>query len=307
MVNSNITRTRIAPTPSGYLHLGNIYSFVLTALIAKKESGSLTLRIDDLDSERTRDEYLEDIFEQLNWLQIPIDFGPSSITEFREKYSQHLKINLYSNYIKRLEAKNCLYACDCTRSKIQQLSLSGVYTGFCRLRNLPHLHNQLRVLLPPDKKISFHDELLGAVCIDLNKTMGDFVIFKKTQLPSYQLASAVDDLEMNMNLIVRGEDLIPSTAAQVFLSQLWGKDISLMARFYHHPLILENKDKKLSKSHDSLSLHSLREKGISSGQIYQYLTHSYGLSQRKCLTFKDLLEEFALSDLKLHTIQKVEL
>ena len=121
-----IERTRFAPTPSGYLHLGNAFNFLLIDKFAKEKNAEISLRIDDLDATRSRDEYLVDIFETLEWLDLSYEHGPRGVDDFKRNYSQSLKKEYYREQLKKL---NGLFACSCTRSDIKKISQDGIYPG----------------------------------------------------------------------------------------------------------------------------------------------------------------------------------
>src|SRR5580700_2367777 len=129
-------RTRIAPTPSGYLHLGNVLSFALTAGLARRSGASILLRIDDLDRDRLNREYVEDIFETLNFLGIPWDEGPRDVGEFERAWSQVHRLGMYGEALERLRMSGKVFACDCSRSKILRESPEGVYLGICREKGM---------------------------------------------------------------------------------------------------------------------------------------------------------------------------
>ncbi len=249
-------RTRIAPTPSGYLHVGNAYNFYLIQKYAKEKKGKILLRIDDFDFDRTRDEYIEDIFKSLRWLQITPDEGPRNLLDFHKFYSQKNKQQNYRKALKLLEDKSLVYACECSRSQTDRFTEFGAYSGHCRDKNLEYVEGKHSLRLR---------------CEDLpdqnwTKTLFDFVLWTKENRASYQLVSVVEDVESEIDFIVRGEDLRDSSGAQLYLAQkLAGsyKELFEKIEFIHHPLLLdpEKPSQKLSKSLCSHSLNSLIEKG----------------------------------------------
>ncbi len=250
--------SRLAPTPSGYLHVGNAYSFVLTALHVRAQQGTLYLRIDDIDAERSRTEYFEDIFSQLSWLGIEFDKGPSGVEDFKKNYSQHLKLDLYNDYVQKLVEQKAVFACQCSRSQVAAASpITHIYPGTCRTKNLDLNNSALHLRYNTEKlnAIQYDDLQMGPQKIDLKNSMGDFAVKRKGGLPAYQIVSLVEDIQNDINLIVRGEDLLNSSCAQIALSRHFNHDLSIQAQFFHHPLLAENTQAKLSKSHDSLSLH----------------------------------------------------
>ncbi len=263
--------TRIAPTPSGYLHTGNVFSFLYTKRLLQNTGDTLRLRIDDLDRARMRNGYLEDIFETLEWLGIKPDSGASNPHDFKTQYSQTLRVALYRSYIEQLKQKGHLYACNCSRKDILQKNKKGIYPGTCRLKNLSLLTpgTAIRLRIPEDTvPISFIDaHREKTISIHLLEDMGDFVIQRKEGLPAYHIASLADDVLYGTNTIVRGEDLLESTAAQLFLAGLLNLDVFLQTKFYHHPLVQHENGEKLSKSAGHLSLKHLRKTGMPAQQV----------------------------------------
>lgn len=281
-------RSRIAPTPSGLLHLGNAVNFILTWLMVRKAGGMLRLRIDDADCLRTKPEYLEDIFLQLDWLKITWDEGPAGPDDFRRRFSQQLRQERYRAFMDELGRRGYLYPCGCSRSKIRQFAPDGVYPGFCRDRSGAPMPGEAQRVRVPEGSVFRVEGQEVALC----KAMGDFVLWRKEDLPAYQLVSLVDDLDDRINLIVRGQDLLPSTAAQLFLAGLHGDNSFAETSFLHHPLVLGEDGRKLSKSDNVLSLAALREGGGSRALVYQAVARQAGLEPDGIGTLEDLLFRF---------------
>src|SRR5690606_5345496 len=213
-------RTRIAPTPSGYLHLGNVLSFALTAVLARQSGARIMLRIDDLDRARVRAAYVKDIFETLRYLDIPWDEGPENYPEYESTYSQTYRLGLYHNALAQLRAQGAVFACDCSRALLQRNHPAGVYTGRCKHRGLPLDGNGYCWRIDTDG-------------VDLPEHMRHFIVRKKDGMPAYQLASVVDDRHFGVDLIVRGHDLWESTMAQRFLAIVLGYTQFSGASFVH--------------------------------------------------------------------------
>ncbi|GAA4743259.1 glutamate--tRNA ligase family protein [Flavisolibacter ginsenosidimutans] len=257
-------KTRIAPTPSGYLHAGNAVNFLLTAALAKKHSAKLLLRIDDLDRERYRQAYATDVFQTLRFLNIQCDEGPQSLEEFERHWSQRHRLNLYAAALEKLKETNAVFACTCSRTQ------SNACT--CFQKNLPLDANGASWRLRTNE---------NSVCvrtIDGNETiahlpaeMKNFIVRKKDGLPAYQLASVVDDLHFGIDFIVRGQDLWPSTLAQQFLARQLGEERFASIRFYHHPLLMHESGEKLSKSAGDTSVKHWRNESQTSAAFFHYL------------------------------------
>ncbi|MES2704520.1 MAG: glutamate--tRNA ligase family protein [Bacteroidota bacterium] len=271
------TRTRIAPTPSGYLHVGNILSFAITAAIAEQWGARIFLRIDDRDRDRMDQRHLEDIFETLTFLAIPWHEGPHSIDEHLGIYSQQTRLGLYNAALQQLREDGQVFACTCPRSRLTNTNGEG-YSGICRNKNIP--------LDTPDAcwRLYADAEHVAVKTLDkdveevLPAEMRDLVVRKKDGSATYQLTSVVDDIHFGIDLVVRGEDLWASTVAQHMLAKRLRKPEFDMITFHHHPLMLDGEGKKMSKSAGSTSVHHLRAAGYSAEGIYtliaQWLGHS---------------------------------
>ncbi len=265
--------TRIAPTPSGHIHLGNAFNFSLTQKIAKERNANIYLRIDDFDFHRSRDEYVEDIFDSLNWLQIPIHSGPKTLEDFKNKYSLKLKQDVYKKALQVLIDTHQVYACECSRSQKERFSPLGAYLGHCREKKLSYIAgtHSLRLRCPQETSIHTSLPTLNIFQSDTFyknnfywlKSLGDFVLWTKEDSAAYQLMSTVEDSILGPNFIVRGEDLADSTGAQYFLAQCLGtfyaKNFSQI-EFLHHSLIKNPNDptQKYSKSQQAYSLKTMR-------------------------------------------------
>ncbi len=266
-------RTRIAPTPSGWLHQGNGASFVLTWVLARAAGGKVLLRIDDLDRARFRMEYLDDIFYTLDWLGLDYDEGPKDAQDFLARFSQVHRLDLYHHALAELRAQGLCYACDCSRSRIRAASPNGIYPGFCRDKKLDFEAAEVawRVRLPAQAVATFREwGRADFRTIELAGSVGDFAVRQKDGMPAYQVASLCDDLHWGINFVVRGADLLPSTAAQVWLAQqLSDKQSFAQACFLHHALLTDNAGEKLSKSAGAAALAVWRAAGQRPEKIYQ--------------------------------------
>lgn len=263
--------SRIAPTPSGYLHLGNAFNFLLTDYLVRREGGQLRLRIDDLDAPRVRPEYVADIFETLHRLGIQWQQGPRDAAGQQQRYTQQLRLPRYHNLIEQLINTGNVFACTCSRKELQQNSMDGQYPGTCRYKGLPldTPDAALRIVTPEGSRITFQDAIAGSVETDLYRHNRDFIIRRRDGIPAYHVGSLCDDVDYGINLIVRGADLLESTAAQLYLATILGEDAFKQVPFYHHPLLMDNGGEKLSKSAGSTSLKHLWEQGESSATIRQ--------------------------------------
>jgi glutamyl-tRNA synthetase len=259
-----VIRTRIAPTPSGFLHLGNVLSFVVTV----EMGDSVLLRIDDMDRERVLDIYVQDIFDTLHFLDIPWDEGPRDIDEYKRVYTQVHRLGLYREALDRLRASGAVFACTCSRSQLH----GGVYPGICRDKGLPLDAEGVswRLRTDPGQELCVRTPA-GVIRATLPSDVRDVVVRRKDGFPAYQLASLVDDLHYRMDLIVRGEDLWSSTLAQQYIALVLGEKRFQDILFYHHPLIVDAAGQKLSKSAGGTSIQALRKEGYTASEIYKLI------------------------------------
>ena len=249
---SSLIRTRFAPTPSGYLHLGNAFSFVITWLLARRHGGKILLRIDDLDSSRKRPEFVEDIFQSLEWLGLDYDEGPVGPTDFDRNWSQTVRTANYHAALEKLADSNLVFGCACTRSTIREQTSDGRHPAVCAEQNLGRadlleqtglawrLHTasiKTRIKWRDRPLISADSQGNKLQSVDLHEAMRDVVLRKKDGNASYQIASLLDDSNFNMNLVVRGKDLVDSTAVQLWLADRLNITAFQQSQFVHHELI----------------------------------------------------------------------
>ncbi len=212
-----------------------------------------------------KDTYLQDVFDTLEFLQISWQEGPTDVDDFRRSWSQMHRLHLYHATLQQLVESGKVFACNCSRSRIAHLSADGAYPGTCLDKQLP--------LDAPD--VCWRLDTTGAP--DLPAAIRHFVIRKKEGMPSYQVASVADDVYCRVNVIVRGQDLYPSTQAQQYLASLLSNNSFPQARFYHHPLLLGPDGSKLSKSSGATSVQYLRKEGRQAADIYRLLGRLMGL------------------------------
>ena len=289
-VDKKALYTRFAPTPSGFLHMGNGISFITTWAIARAFNGKILLRIDDLDADRMRPEYVEDIFMTLDWLGLDYNSGPTSSVDFNKNYSQHRRLDLYFEGLKRLQETGLLYECNCSRRDIQQNSINGLYPNTCRNNSVKpsQIHQKdtaWRVKVEKDTFVDFNEWHNEINPIRLDAEMGDFIVLQKNGLPAYQLASLMDDAYFNINFIVRGQDLLHSTAAQMHLAQTMRNESFPKTTFFHHSLVKNTEGGKLSKSKNAEALSEWRKNNLSSLPLFkkaaEWLNLDFELIEKK--------------------------
>lgn len=260
----SFSKTRLAPTPGGYLHAGNALNFLLTQALARQSGAGILLRIDDLDRERYRTAYARDIFDTLRFLNIPWSEGPQNVDDFEAKWSQRCRMNLYRDALERLRRNNHVFACTCSRTQ------SGNCTCYDKGLSLDAPDTSWRVMTDADAiAVRTVDGRLEIA--PLPAEMKNFIVRKKDGLPAYQLSSVADDLHFGIDLIVRGADLWPSTLAQHFLAKRLGDERFASIAFYHHPLLADERGEKLSKSAGALSVMQWRESGKSLPDFFAFI------------------------------------
>jgi glutamyl/glutaminyl-tRNA synthetase len=275
---SAFRKTRIAPTPSGYLHLGNILSFSLTAAFAAQSGASILLRIDDMDRERYQPRFAQDIFDTLNFLELPWHEGPNNLQSFEREYAQVHRKELYASMLQRLRDNNSVFGCACSRSEILKRHPSGNYLGFCSKRSLQldaeNLSWRVRTHNNPVSVTTVH----GLISEVLPESMHYFIVRRKDGAPAYQVCSLADDIYFGIDFVVRGADLWPSTVAQSFLADCLAEPAFQQIKFFHHKLLTTEAGLKLSKSAGDTSVYQLRREGRKPAEVYNLIARSLGIS-----------------------------
>ena len=263
--------TRFAPAPTGWLHLGH----VLNAEDVWSSGAQVLLRIEDHDRKRCRPEYEAGILDDLDWLgHLPDIFPTGAFRAGRCDGRQSERDAVYREAVEVLAARGLVYACDCTRKEIEsRIEDRGSrtddaalwYSGHCRRRGLPLIDGYgWRVRIDPGVE-RFVDGLLGPQTQDPSQQCGDLLIRDRLGNWTYQFAVSVDDYRQGIDLVIRGEDLLPSTGRQIRLARLLGRERP--AAFLHHPLIMKSPDQKLSKSDGDTGIRDLRARGWTPEQV----------------------------------------
>jgi glutamyl/glutaminyl-tRNA synthetase len=274
-VGGSTYRGRLAPSPTGLLHLGHARTFCTAAQRALEHNGTLVLRNEDLDPQRSRAEFLQAMIEDLRWLGIHWDEGPDCGGPFGP-YSQSERREHYFRAWRQLRDAGFIYPCTCSRRELAQAASAPndpddepIYPGLCRTRTDARQFAQpagvnWRFRVSDGKKISFVDLHFGSQTLLSGRDFGDFVVWRRDDVPAYQLAVTVDDAEMQITEVVRGADLLKSTARQLLLYQALGRK---PPEFYHCDLVTDESGARLAKRHDALSLRHLRESGWTPEQV----------------------------------------
>jgi glutamyl/glutaminyl-tRNA synthetase len=261
-------RGRLAPSPTGYLHLGHARTFWMAQQRALDAGGTLILRNEDLDPERSRPHVVEAMIEDLHWLGLEWQEGPD-VGGPLGPYTQSQRVELYRNAWRRLLTQGWLYPCYCSRKDLALAMQAphddeGIYPGTCRpasgrmaAADTSSAANW-RFRVPTEEVVEFEDGRFGPQRFVAQKDFGDFLVWRRDDLPSYQLAVVADDAAMGITEVVRGADLLKSTARQILLARALGVP---SPAWYHCDLLRDEKGERLAKRHDALSLRRLRERG----------------------------------------------
>lgn len=264
-------RGRIAPSPTGLLHLGHARTFWMAWQRAREAGGKIILRNEDLDPQRSKPEFVQAFMEDLRWLGLDWDEGPDIGGSFAP-YHQSERTSLYREALQRLIDGGFAYPCYCSRKEVQLAARAphledeeAIYAGTCRPPRADDSGSvsetrqpSWRFRVPDVEVIRFADGHFGPQEYMAGRDFGDFVIWRPDDVPAYQLAVVVDDALMGITEVVRGADLLVSTARQILLYRALGWKAPA---FYHCPLMTDEHGVRLAKRNDALSLRALREQG----------------------------------------------
>ena len=283
---------RFAPTPSGRMHLGNVFAALIAWASVRSRSGEMVLRMEDLDTQRTSAEFGEILRQDFNWLGLDYD---------RETPPQSQRSDVYDRYFSRLEEMGLLYPCYCTRSQLHSVNAphlsdgTYVYPGTCRGRvDRPDRAPSWRVMVP-DRLWQLHDHVQGDYQLNLATECGDMVVRRADGIYVYQLAVTVDDGEAGVTEVVRGMDLLSSAPRQMYLQELFGFP---HPEYGHVPMLLAPDGRRLSKRDRDLDLGELR-KHVTPETLIGTLAFAAGIiDQNESLSAKELAAEFSWEKLR---------
>ncbi len=290
-------RVRIAPSPTGYFHIGTAHTALFNYLFAKKLGGEFILRIEDTDLERSDKEFEQNIFNGMNWLGLIEDEG-SIIGGPYGPYRQSERLDIYEKYLQQLLDKGLAYHCFCTKEELEtekqnqeKLGMAPKYSGKCRSQNNPSGVGVIRFKIP-EEKVSFNDLIRGEIVFD-GTLIGDIAIAKDLRTPLYNFAVVVDDEEMHISHVIRGEDHIGNTPKQIFIQ----KALNFKQPEYAHlPLMLDEKRAKLSKRFGAISVDDYRQAGFLPEALVNFLALLgwHPEDDREIMSLETIINEFSL-------------
>jgi glutamyl-tRNA synthetase len=295
-VPQNVTPIgRLAPSPTGAQHVGNARTYLTAWLSARSKRGKVVLRIEDLDSPRVKKGAAQQACDDLGWLGLDWDEGPIVQTQ---------RLAFYQQALEELKRGNHVYPCTCSRTDVERAASAPhpehegpVYPGTCAGRtpaDAAALGAQtfawrMRVGQEP---LTFDDEFLGRVTVDLRQAGGDFVVGKSAGTPAYQLAVVVDDASQGVTEVIRGDDLVPSTPRQLLLYRALGLT---PPRFAHVPLVVGADGRRLAKRHGDTRLAALRQAGVAPEALVGLLAWSCGWNaDLRAVSVRELVDRFTL-------------
>lgn len=270
-MNYELTKGRFAPSPTGRMHLGNMFCALLSWLSAKSKGGEWLLRIEDIDPDRSRKEYADLLMDDLDWIGLEWDGEP---------VFQSQRSDIYEHYFHQLQLRGVTYPCYCTRADLlasqapHESDGRVVYKGTCRqLPPQPGRKGAIRLMVA-DHDMVCADGHYGEYVVNLSRQVGDFIIRRKDGAWAYQLAVVIDDALMGVTEVVRGRDLLLSTPQQMYLAEMMGFTSPM---FIHFPLLCNSEGQRLSKRDKSLDMGCLRQH-CSARQVIGRLAFYAGLT-----------------------------
>ncbi|NCN53233.1 glutamate--tRNA ligase [Candidatus Wolfebacteria bacterium] len=288
--SSNKVRVRIAPSPTGYLHIGTARTALFNWLYVKKLGGKFILRIEDTDLERSEKKYEEDIIEGLKWLGLDWDEGP---------FKQSDRIDIYEKYIRKMLDEDRAYFCNCSKEELDaerkaqmDRGESPKYSGRCRDKNISEKDAQLIRYKNHGGEIIFKDLIRDEIKFD-SSLIGDIAIAKNLKTPLYNFAVVVDDHEMNITHVIRGEDHIANTPKQILIQQALG---FRSPKYGHMPLILNPDKSKMSKRFAATSIKEYRDQGYLADAMINFISFLgwHPIDDKDKMTRKEIIKEFDL-------------
>ena len=290
---SNKIITRFPPSPSGYLHIGGARTALFNWLYARHFNGRFVLRIEDTDTQRSTQQSVDAIFDALQWLGIDWDEGP---------YYQSRRFDIYRDYIQQLVDSGHAYYCTCSAERVESVRKAAMenggkpkYDGLCRDRGITCGDGAVVRFKAPLIGTTVIDDVIKGPIVFQNAELDDFIIQRSDGTPTYNLAVVVDDITMNINTIIRGDDHVNNTPKQILLYKAFGRDLPV---FGHVPMVLGSDKTRLSKRHGAMSVTAYREMGYLPEAVLNYLVRlGWSHGDQEFFTIPELIEKFSLENI----------
>jgi len=287
-------KTRFAPSPTGYVHIGNIRTALFSWLYAKKYNGKFLIRIDDTDKNRNSNIYINDILKITKWLNINSD---ETITFQSKNYTR------YKTVLEKLIKENYAYKCFCKKERLDKLKLDQIknklnpkYDEYCKQKNNDSNNSDfvIRFNNPKTNYVEFEDAVRGNICIS-NSEMDDFIIAKNNFMPTYNFASAIDDIDLKITHIIRGDDHISNTPKQINIMNALNFKIP---SFSHLPMILDEKKNLLSKRDKTTYMDYYKINGFLPIAILNYIIRlGWSYENKEIFSLNDMINLFTLENI----------
>ena len=285
-------RTRFAPSPTGHLHIGGARTAIFAWLHAKAQNGKFLIRFEDTDKERSKQEYVDSILSSLSWLGIEADEEPLFQSNRQAKHKE-IALDLLN--------KGLAYSCNVSPERLeeirkiqQQNKQQPRYDGFSRDLNLPHEKgNVIRFKMPLAGETSFEDKILKKISIN-NKELDDFIIIRSDGSPTYNFCAAVDDIEMEITTVIRGDDHITNTLKQINILKALETDIP---EYAHLPMVLSSDGKRLSKRDGALDINEYKKMGYLKEAMLNYLIKlGWTYKEQEIFSEEELIKYFDIQN-----------
>lgn len=285
--------TRFPPSPSGYLHVGGARTALFNWLHARHTGGKFILRIEDTDTERSTQASVDAILEALEWLGIDWDEGP---------YFQSKRVDIHKDYIQKMLESGHAYYCTCSPEKVDAMRKEATakggkprYDGTCREKGLPRTDNAVVRFKTPVAGTTIVEDVIKGNIVFQNSELDDFIIQRSDGMPIYNLAVVVDDITMNINTVIRGDDHVNNTPKQILLYKALGEPLPA---FGHVPMVLGKDRTRLSKRHGAMSVTAYRDMGYLPDAFINYLVRlGWSFGDQEFFTRNELIEKFTLKNI----------
>jgi len=285
-------RTRFAPSPTGYLHIGGVRTALFSWLYARHTGGDFILRVEDTDAQRSTEESTAQILDAMRWLGLDWDEGP---------FYQSKRLDLYREYIHKLVGQGKAYWCECSPEALEAMRSQALekgdkprYNRTCRHKGLgPGPGRVIRFATPENGATSFDDQIKGRVTVS-NEELDDFILLRSDDMPTYNVSVVIDDALMEMTHVIRGDDHVNNTPRQVLIYEAFGFDLP---HFAHVPMILGPDKTRLSKRHGATSVTAYKDMGFLPEAVVNYLVRlSWSHGDQEIFSREELIEFFDIGD-----------